>query len=125
MAYCSPVLAMLQLPLCVSYLIKDVKSERGREKGAEALIRLRTGSTPAAQAAAQKQLPANEQFMNCVLCNPRVSSDHQENDQAQDVTVSVVMECGGTAYNVQKFLNFATARLLGNRPAFYPGKHQY
>ncbi len=63
------------------------------------------------EASVQNQLASTEQFMNGIQCNPQVTSNHHANDVAPDVTVSVVIECFGIAYNVSKMMDFATASL--------------
>lgn len=74
-----------------------------------AVASLQDQLTSDAQTAVQNQVRANEQFVeaynqpvNAIQCSsPKISSNHQANDRATDVTVTVSVTCQGEVYDLQ------------------------
>jgi len=59
----------------------------------ETLIALRT------------QLQTNDQFVSSPICKSKVTSDHQVNDAATNLTVTVTMSCTAEFYNSQEIIS--------------------
>ncbi len=51
------------------------------------------------------QLLTNEQFVSSPLCKSKVTSDHQVNDAATNLTVTVTVTCTAEFYNSQEILS--------------------
>ena len=64
--------------------------------------------TSDAQTAVQNQVRTNEQLASDIQCNPKISSNHQANDRASDVTVTVSEKCQGEVYDLQAAQSMAT-----------------
>ena len=68
-----------------------------------------TQLTSDAQAPMQQQLHTNEAFAdNGMQCTPHTKANHQANDRASDVTVTVSLTCKAEAYDVQAARSMAT-----------------
>ncbi len=78
--------------------------------------------TPAAQTAVQKQVHANEQFAGSPECTPTIKANHNANDRATAVTVTVSVTCKGEVYDAQAAHAMA-ADLLRRDAASQPGAH--
>ena len=63
--------------------------------------------TPTAQQQAQQQLQPSEQLVQDITCSNTVNTDHQAQDTADTVTVTVQVTCTGIAYNPQDLLTAA------------------
>lgn len=57
--------------------------------------------TPNAQTSLQSQIHANEALVSPILCNSMPTSDHNANDRADSVKVTVVVTCTGEVYDKQ------------------------
>jgi hypothetical protein len=78
---------------------------------------LQTQLTSDAQTAVQNQVRANEQLVSDIQCNPKIASNHQANDRATDVTVTVSVTCQGEVYDLQAAQSMAVDLLQSDAAA--------
>ena len=57
--------------------------------------------TSDAQASVQVQVQANEQLASDTVCTPNIKTNHNANDRAGNVTVTVTVTCKGDVYDAQ------------------------
>lgn len=67
--------------------------------------------TSDAQTSAQKQVGPNEKLVSDLKCAPVVNANHKVNDQANNVTVQVTVQCTGEAYVPQTLRDMAVTLL--------------
>jgi hypothetical protein len=79
--------------------------------------------TPAAQAAVQQQLGADEGItVDGMQCKPSTTANHRSGDRASNVTISGSVTCKAEAYNLQAARSMA-ADLLKSDAASHLGAH--
>jgi hypothetical protein len=70
-----------------------------------------THPTPDPRSLLQTQINENEDFVEPPQCQPKVSSDHNVGDVANQVTVTVNYTCSGVVYNKQEAQTMAEKQL--------------
>ena len=65
------------------------------------------------------QLQTNEQFVSSPLCKSKVTSDHQVNDAATNLTVTVTVTCTAEFYNSQEIISRSEQMLNERAQAFF------